>query len=164
MKTTSRTFNSRNDLPQRLRETMIPLLNQQLADTFDLYSQVKQAHWNVKGMHFSQLHLLFDDFARSLIEDVDLLAERVTALGGTALGTARMAAANSHLREFPVEIVEGKQVIDVLAERFAQYAATTRAAIVIAIEDGDQDTADLFIEISRALDKQLWFLEAHLQA
>jgi len=164
MKTTSHTFNTRNDLPQRLRDTMIPLLNQQLADTFDLYSQVKQAHWNVKGMYFSQLHLVFDDFASSLIEYVDLIAERVTALGGTALGTARMAAAHSRLREFPVEIVEGKQVIDVLAERFAQYAATTRAAIAIAAEDGDQDTADLFTEISRTLDKQLWFLEAHLQA
>lgn len=163
MNTALHTFATHNDLPKRLRDTLLPLLNQQLADTFDLYSQVKQAHWNVKGMHFIQLHLLFDTIASSLIEHVDLIAERATALGGTALGTARMAAANSQLPEYPAEIVEGKQVLEVLVQRFAYYAATSRAAITTASEHGDQATADLFTEVSRAVDKNLWFLEAHLQ-
>jgi starvation-inducible DNA-binding protein len=157
-------FATRNDLPGHLRATMITLLNQQLADTFDLYSQVKHAHWNVKGMHFMQLHLLFDDLAVKLIEYADAIAERATALGGMAFGTVRMASAHSTLPEFPAELVDGKQVLEVVAQRWAAYASTTRSAVGTAAEHGDQDTADLFTEISRTLDKQLWFVEAHLQA
>jgi starvation-inducible DNA-binding protein len=142
---------------------MITLLNQQLADTFDLYSQTKQAHWNVKGPNFYQLHLLFDEVAESLFEYVDLIAERLTALGGYAKGTARMAADASRLVEFPTGLTDGQQFVAVLAERLAQYGATTRAAINTAAEDGDQSTADLFTEVSRTVDKQFWFLEAHLQ-
>lgn len=163
MNTTLQTFATHNDLPERLRNTMLPLLNQQLADTLDLYSQVKQAHWTVKGMNFMQLHLLFDEIANTLVEHIDTIAERAMALGGTALGTARLAADNSHLPEYPIEIVDGKQVIQVLALRFANYAASTRAAIAMAGEHGDPTTADLFTGVSRSVDKQLWFLEAHLQ-
>lgn len=163
MNTKARIFETRNDIPHQVRATMVTLLNQQLADTFDLYSQIKQAHWNVKGMHFMQLHLLFDELAGDVLEYVDMLAERATALGGTALGTARLAAAHSRLPEFPLDLNTDKQFVAVMAERVANYAATTRAAIDSAAEHGDQDTADLFTEISRAIDKQLWFLEAHLQ-
>ncbi len=104
-------FATRNDIPQRTRSTMIALLNQQLADTFDLYSQTKQAHWNVKGVQFYQLHLLFDQVAESIFEYVDMIAERVTALGGYARGTARMAAADSRLTEFPPDLTEGRQLV-----------------------------------------------------
>lgn len=163
MHTSLKQFASRNDTPRDIRQTMITLLNQQLADTFDLYSQVKQAHWNVKGMHFVQLHLLFDELAKSLIEYIDLIAERVTALGGMVTGTIRMASTNSQLPEFPVEIVEGKQLLEVLAMRYGAYGSSSRAAIAKAADDGDQATADLFTEISRTIDKHLWFLDAHLQ-
>jgi starvation-inducible DNA-binding protein len=155
---------TRNDINHKVRITMVELLNRQLADTLDLYSQTKQAHWNVKGMHFMQLHLLFDQLAEGLIGYVDMIAERATALGGTAQGTVRMSAAESRLPEFPPNIVEDKQVVAILAERYAQYAATTREAIDLALEHEDEDTGDLFIEVSRAIDKDLWFLEAHLQA
>ena len=164
MATMVKAFETRNDMPHRTRETMITLLNQQLADTFDLYSQTKQAHWNVKGLAFYQLHLLFDEVADSIFEYVDMIAERVTALGGYATGTARMAASASRLAEFPTDLTDGRQFVAVLAERFAQYGASTRDAINIAAEDGDQSTSDLFTEISRTVDKQLWFLEAHLQS
>lgn len=156
-------FTTRNDLPQRVRTTIVALLNQQLADVFDLYSQTKQAHWNVKGMQFMQLHELFDSLAGMVLGYVDMIAERATALGGYAQGTARMAVQHSTLEEFPEQIVEGKQVVEVLAERYAQFAASTRAAIETALEHEDQDTADLMIEVSRDIDKALWFLEAHLQ-
>ncbi|MCA9908493.1 MAG: DNA starvation/stationary phase protection protein Dps [Anaerolineae bacterium] len=156
-------FTTRNDLPQRVRATMVDMLNQQLADVFDLYSQTKQAHWNVKGMQFMQLHELFDSLAGTVLGYVDMIAERATALGGYAQGTARMAAEHSTLEEFPEQIVEGKQVLEVLAERYAQFAASTRAAIETALEHEDQDTADLMIEVSRDIDKALWFIEAHLQ-
>ncbi|MCA9905170.1 MAG: DNA starvation/stationary phase protection protein Dps [Anaerolineae bacterium] len=156
-------FTTRNDLPQRVRATMVDMLNQQLADVFDLYSQTKQAHWNVKGMQFMQLHELFDSLAGTVLGYVDMIAERATALGGYAQGTARMAAEHSTLEAFPEQIVEGKQVLEVLAERYAQFAASTRAAIETALEHEDQDTADLMIEVSRDIDKALWFIEAHLQ-
>jgi starvation-inducible DNA-binding protein len=157
-------FPTHIDIPRDKREKLIELLNQQVADTFDLYSQTKQAHWNVKGPQFFQLHELFDTIAESVEEHLDMLAERVTALGGTAMGTARMAAAASRLPEYPLDAIDGMQHVAALVERFGNYAATSRKAIDLADEYGDADTVDLFTEISRAIDKHLWFLEAHLQA
>jgi starvation-inducible DNA-binding protein len=141
---------------------MVDLLNQQLANSFDLLSQTKQAHWNVKGEHFYQLHLLFDQAAEVLEDHVDELAERATALGGVAMGTARMAAANSELPEFP-DVFAGLRCVEALVDRWAQQAASVRRAIDEAEKAGDQGTMDLFTEIVRELDKYLWFLEAHLQ-
>jgi len=161
---TRRAFKTRIDLVAGAREKLIALLNQQLADTSDLYSQTKQAHWNVKGPQFSQLHELFDKLAHELEEDVDLIAERATALGGLALGTVRMSAAASRLPEASLDVVESVPTVEALAGRYASLAATTRAAIDAATEQGDMDTADLFTEVSRGLDKALWFLEAHVQA
>lgn len=152
------------DLPQKTRKTMIDLLNQQLADTFDLYSQLKQAHWNVKGAQFIALHELYDDLAAESLEHGDMIAERATALGGVAHGTTRMAAANTRLAEFPDGAIDSLDSVQALVERFAAYAESTRKAIDAAEEHMDMATADLFTEISRAVDKNLWFLEAHLQA
>jgi starvation-inducible DNA-binding protein len=160
----ARTFATRIDLPTPLREQVIVLLNQQLADTFDLHSQIKQAHWNVKGPQFIALHELFDKLADEVLDAVDLIAERATALGGTALGTARMAAGASRLPEYPSDAFPGPQAVAALAERFAALAKSTRAAIDKTDESGDATTSDLFTQISRGLDKNLWFLEAHLQA
>lgn len=152
------------DLDAETREQIVALLNQQLADTFDLYSQTKQAHWNVKGAQFFQLHELFDKLATELLDHVDTIAERSTTLGGTALGTARMAAAKSRLPEYSAEITGGRESVEALVQRYAELAATTRASIDRADELGDVDTSDLFTGVSRGLDKSLWFLEAHLQA
>ena len=155
-------FATKNDLAPNVREKAIALLNQHLADASDLYSQTKQAHWNVKGMQFYQLHELFDKLAEEVEEYIDLIAERATALGGTALGTARMAAEASRLPEYPGDAVDGRQHVEALTARFASLAKTSRAAIDAAAAFGDVDTSDLFTEVSRGLDKQLWFLEAHL--
>lgn len=152
-----------NDLNSETREQVIALLNQHLADTFDLYSQTKQAHWNVKGPNFFQLHELFDKLAADLLPSVDDLAERVTTLGGTALGTTRMAGAGSRLAEYSADVFQGEDSLKALIERYAALAATTRAAIDEADGLGDADSADLFTGVSRTLDKSLWFLEAHLQ-
>jgi len=158
-----RTFKTSIDLPAAVREPLNALLNQQLADTFDLQSQTKQAHWNVKGPYFIALHELFDELAEDLEEHIDTIAERVTALGGTALGTARLAASASRLAEYPLDIGDGQQHVAALAQRYAALAASSRAAIDAAGKLGDADTADLFTAVSRALDKALWFLEAHVQ-
>lgn len=154
---------TRIDIPEKTRDQITTMLNQQLADMFDLYSQTKQAHWNVKGPEFYQLHKLFDELAEEVLEDVDLLAERVTALGGVAMGTAHMAAQNSRLPEFPGRPVLAMACVEVLAVRYASLAETTRSAINIASERQDETTANLLQDISHQLDKSLWFLEAHLQ-
>jgi starvation-inducible DNA-binding protein len=158
-----RTFETAVDLSGATRVAMIGLLNQELADTSDLYSQTKQAHWNVKGIHFYQLHLLFDQLAEKREDEADELAERATELGGYALGTVRMAAAGSRLPEIPTGIDAGVDYVQALVERYGIHANAMRDAIDKADEAGDKDTADLFTEISRELDKDLWFLQAHLQ-
>lgn len=166
MTTTSKNppaFDTRIDLDAEVRKEAVALLNQQLADNADLYSQTKQAHWNVKGIHFMQLHLLFDQLAEIVQPFSDELAERATALGGYATGTVRMAAQASTLPEYPVEAVDGRQHLEAMRERWAAYAASTRAAIERCDELDDDTSEDLFTEISRSVDKALYFLEGHLQ-
>jgi starvation-inducible DNA-binding protein len=155
-------YTSRIDLSEQIRANVVTLLNRTLATTIDLQSQAKQAHWNVKGLDFLQLHELFDQLSGELIEFIDLLAERVTALAGVAMGTARVAASASVLPEYPLDAVNGLEHLTALADRYGAYAAHVRQAIDRATEYGDADTADLYTEISRAVDKRLWFLEAHL--
>ncbi len=166
MVTTAKTrlYPTQIDLPAEAREQLVELLNQSLADTLDLKTQVKQAHWNVKGMNFIALHEMFDTFAGTLENYVDMLAERVTALGGIARGTARIVAQTSSLPEYDLTAEDGRAHLQALAARYGQYAAAVRRNIDRTTELGDADTADLFTEISRQIDKDLWFIEAHLQA
>ena len=162
---TSRMFETRNDLDAASREKLVELLNARLADTFDLYGQLKQAHWNVKGSDFIQLHELYDAIAESVLGFVDEIAERATALGGFATGTVRMAAEASTLDEYPSDAISCEATLQVVADRLAAYGAALRQAIELTDSElGDLDTQDLFIEVSRAVDKHLWFVEAHLQA
>lgn len=158
-----RLFETRNDLDADTRVAMVERLNRSLADATDLMTQTKHAHWNVKGREFQQLHELFDEQAAILQEHMDLLAERATAIGGYAKGTTRMAAADTRVEEFPEDVVDGVDVVAELADRYAQHAERLREDIDAAAEAGDEDTADLYTELSREIDKQLWFLEAHLQ-
>lgn len=153
-----------NNLPTDARQRMAGLCNQHLANTADLYSQTKQAHWNVKGIHFEQFHVLFDKLALAIHPYEDMIAERATALGGTALGTVRMAAETSVLPEFPADVFDGHELLELVVDRWAAYGNAIREAISQAEEAKDMGTADLFTEISRVADKQLWFAEAHLQS
>ncbi|MBZ0294695.1 MAG: DNA starvation/stationary phase protection protein Dps [Anaerolineae bacterium] len=153
---------TRTDAANETGDAMMTLLNQHLADTFDLYSEVKQAHWNVKGMHFMQLHLLFDDLAQTLLEYVDSIAERLTALGGVAMGTTRMVAAQSQLPEFPSDIVRDQAVVELLVQRYESYGSTIHEAINMAAGYDDAESADLFTQIAATIAKQRWFLAAHL--
>jgi starvation-inducible DNA-binding protein len=152
------------DLAKGKREKLIAILNQSLADAADLKSQAKQAHWNVKGPNFIALHELFDRVATELDTHVDDLAERITTLGGTAMGTVRLAAENSSLAEYPHEISDGTAHVDALSSALADFAKKMRANIDKTDSLGDMDTADLYTGISRSVDKLLWFVEAHIQA
>lgn len=159
----TRMFETRIDLPPENRTKLVDLLNARLADITDLYTQDKQAHWNVKGSDFWQLHELYDELAAALLPFADLVAERTTALGGEAMGTVRMAASSSSLKEFPRDAYGGMDSIDALADRYAMLALKLRDSADKAEQLEDMDTNDLLIEVSREVDKQLWFLEAHLQ-
>jgi starvation-inducible DNA-binding protein len=154
---------TKNDLPKAKREKVIEILNQRLADAIDLKSQAKQAHWNVKGMSFIALHELFDQVATEIGTHVDNIAERITSLGGTALGTVRVAAQNSSLSEYPLEITEGSAHVEALSSVLADFGAKVRKDIDETANLGDADTADLLTEVSRSVDKLLWLVEAHIQ-
>ena len=157
-------YTTRIDIPEGTRSKTIQLLNSTLAAALDIWSQTKQAHWNVKGNHFYQYHLLFDDVAGVLYEHIDLIAERITVLGGVAHGTARNSGANSFLPEYPnTEKMSEEDHINAVADRLAAYAKHLREGMSKADEWGDLDTNDLYVEISRAVDKKLWFVEAHVQ-
>ncbi|HTD12838.1 MAG TPA: DNA starvation/stationary phase protection protein Dps [Steroidobacteraceae bacterium] len=157
-------FDTRNDLPAGKRTKVITVLNARLADAIDLSLQTKHAHWNVKGPNFIALHELFDKLAESVAEHIDELAERVTALGGTAHGTIAAVARATTLKPYPQEISEGLAHVEALSGALAAFGAKVRAAIDTTAELADADTADLFTGISRESDKYLWFLEAHLHA
>ena len=156
--------NTKIDISKDTREQMIGILNSRLADSLDLKSQAKQAHWNVKGMSFIALHELFDQAATEIEGFTDLIAERVTILGGTAEGTVRVAAEKSTLNQYPMEITDGRDHVDALSSALADFGKKVRANIDDADKAGDKDTADLFTQVSAGIDKLLWFVEAHIQA
>ena len=160
---TPRLFSTKNNLPAETRAELVDLLNRRLADCIDLQTQCKQAHWNVKGPSFIGLHKLFDDINSDVEEYVDLLAERVVQLGGVAEGTARCAAERSTLDEYPIHISEGPEHVDALSTALAAFGRVCREGIEQADEAGDADSADILTEISRGIDKWLWFVEAHQQ-
>jgi starvation-inducible DNA-binding protein len=157
-------YDTRNDLAAELRGRMVELLNGRLADAIDLGTQAKQAHWNVKGPNFIALHELFDQVAEHIEDHIDTLAERVTALGGTAHGTVAEVSRKTTLKPYPNDITEGVQHVDALSSAVADFGAKVRKAIDDSTRGADAGTADLFTGISREIDKDLWFLEAHLQA
>jgi starvation-inducible DNA-binding protein len=154
-------FQTKNDLPESVRAKMIELLNARLADAIDLQTQIKQAHWNVKGPNFIALHELFDKINETVEDYVDDIAERAVQLGGDAEGTARMVAKRSSLSEYPSNTMDGRGHVEALSSALAAFGKSVRKAID---DSDDLDTADLFTEISRGIDKWLWFVEAHLQA
>jgi starvation-inducible DNA-binding protein len=157
-------YKTKNDLPETMRAKAVELLNARLADCQDLQTQTKQAHWNVKGPNFIALHELFDKVNEEVEDYVDDIAERLVQLGGVAEGTVRMVAKRTSLPEYPLGASDGRSHVDALSTALAAFGKAARKAIVEANDLGDLDTADLFTEVSRGIDKWLWFVEAHLQA
>lgn len=156
-------YPTRLNLPPEVQIETIEMLNQTLATTIDLWMQAKCAHWNVKGMQFYSLHPLFDQMAAQFDAFADVLAERVAALGGVAEGSIQVAVVRSQVAAYPQTIRSGPEFVTALADRMAIYAQAVRLSIDMAEGLGEADTADLYTEISRAVDKVLWQLDAHLQ-
>jgi starvation-inducible DNA-binding protein len=156
-------YPTKNDLPEATRRQVVTLLNQRLADAIDLQTQCKQAHWNVKGASFIALHKLFDDINEDVEEYVDLIAERIVQLGGIAEGTVGIVAERSTLMDYPLGISAGNEHVAALSDALAAFGRAARLGIEEMSELGDADSADILTEISRGLDKWLWFVEAHQQ-
>jgi len=159
----ARVYATKNDLSEATRLEAIRLLNQRLADAIDLQTQSKQAHWNVKGPTFIALHKLFDDVNEDVEEYVDLLAERVVQLGGIAEGTVGVAAERSTLPDYPLALSNGAEHVAALSDALAAFARTVRIGIEEMNDLQDAGSADILTEISRGVDKWLWFVEAHQQ-
>jgi starvation-inducible DNA-binding protein len=157
-------FDTKNDLSPAVREKVIGLLNARLADCIDLQTQVKHAHWNVKGPNFIALHKLFDEINEAVQEYVDEIAERAVQLGGVAHGTVRTVAKRTTLAEYPASAVDGREHVEALSSALAAFGKSARAAIDESDNLRDLDTADIFTEVSRGIDKWLWFVEAHAQS
>jgi starvation-inducible DNA-binding protein len=159
----TRLFRTKNDLPAATRADVVRLLNHRLADSIDLQTMCKQAHWNVKGPQFIALHKLFDEVNGAVEEYVDLIAERITQLGGVAEGTARAVADRTALDEYPLTLSRGEDHVAALSSALAQFGRTARIGIEEMNELEDADSADILTEVSRGIDKWLWFVEAHGQ-
>lgn len=155
-------YKTKNDIPEKTRSMLVELLNARLADSVDLMHQAKEAHWNVKGPSFIALHKLFDEIVDSAEEYMDLIAERVVQLGGAAEGTVQVVAQRTTLTPYPVAVSAQRDHVEALSSALVAYGKSARRAIDESDELGDKDTADIFTEISRGVDKYLWFVEAHL--
>lgn len=151
---------SRNDLKDNAKATSIQVLQACLTDSIDLYNTTRQAHWNVKGLNFHGLHVMFEAFYTTMAVDIDDVAERLVQLGGTAIGISQHVAANTSLPPYPVDLKLGADHVAALTDRYAAVAKAVRAGIDETDEAGDADTADLLTGVSRNIDKALWMLEA----
>ena len=157
-------YPTKNTLPEKVRIQVADLLQVHLSNSIDLSTQAKQAHWNVKGPDFISLHELFDKIARNSSGYVDLIAERIVQLGAIADGTLKTVAKRTMLPAYPVHISAGHDHVNALSHTLASFGEQIRGAIRAVTEVTDTDTADLLTQISRDVDKHLWFVEAHVQA
>jgi len=163
MSVRNKTHVTRNNLQDNAKKVSIEALNARLADLIDLALITKQAHWNLKGPQFIGVHEMLDGFRTTLDDYVDTTAERAVQLGGTAYGTSQDVAKSSICTPYPTDIYRVADHISALIDRYGAVANAVRESIDVTDEAGDADTADLFTEVSRGLDKNLWFLEAHVQ-
>ena len=154
-------YKTRADIPDDVRIQVVELLNQSLADTIDLKSQILQAIWHVRGMNFYQFYLLFGEISEQLEEQTTLLVGRISALASTPLITVRIAAQCSQLSEFPFNAVTVEEILRSLAECVSLHGKSVRLGIVQANDLGDAVTAHIYTKISRTVDRHLWLLESH---
>ena len=162
-KKNSTSFVIPSHLSEKSRAKVAATLNERLADGLDLYSQIKVAHWNIKGPQFAALHPLFETFAIALATHTDIFAERAVTLGGTAFGTARHVAKTSRIPEYPQETSRDMEHVALIAERIDLYLVGLRESRGVAEAEGDTDTVDLFTTVITEFEKNGWFLHATLE-
>ena len=153
---------TRNSVGENAKNVSLTTLQALLTDSIDLYNATRQAHWNLKGTNFIGLHEMLEKFYNALNEQSDMLAERMVLLGGVANGTTQNLANTTRLPPYPADLLDSIGHVKELADRYAQVGKALRDGIDETDDAGDADTADLLTELSRAIDKNLWMLEAHL--
>ena len=163
-KINSKMYKTRVALSDEQKTKTVAVLQERLGDALDMYSQAKFAHWNVKGVNFYQLHLVFDSVADAVFPQIDQIAERLTQLGGVANGTVRQSAANSQIPEYDTSLTGGMEHVNALANALGCYAQALRAASDEIDEIGDEPTSDFFKQLVVETEEQLYFLESHLEA
>ena len=157
-------YQSPSHLPPEARAELATTLNARLADGLDLHSQIKVAHWNIKGPQFAALHPLFETFAVALANHNDTIAERAVTLGGKAYGTARHVAKSSTLPDYPQDTTRDLEHVKLLADRFDKFLVGVRESRSLAEKLGDTDTVDLFTQVVTEFEKNSWFLRASLDS
>ena len=134
-------------------------LQRLLADSYTLYLQTHNFHWNVTGPMFRDLHLMFEEHYTELAIAVDDIAERIRTLGVVAPGTYKQFAALSSIKE--VEgIPEAKEMVTILTKGHEQVVKTCRAALKLAQEAGDESSISLVSDRMRIHEKTAWMLRA----
>ena len=154
-------YRTANTLPEQIRSRSVDLLNRHLAAAIDLHAQVKQAHWNVRGPTFIAIHELFDKVADVVEEYSDKIAERAGTLGGIAEGTVQIAAERTFLEPYRLGVAHVAAHTEAVTSALASFGESARNAIDESDSFGDIDTSDLFTEVSRGIDYQLWLVESH---
>lgn len=157
-------YKSPSHLSESARQAVAASLNERLVDGLDLHSQIKVAHWNIKGPGFAALHPLFETFAIGLAAHNDAIAERAVTLGGKAFGTARHVAGNSRIPEYPPDVTRDLEHVKLLAERIEAHLVGLRASRGVAEAQADTDSADLLTAVIGEFEKHAWFLRASLDS
>ncbi|MDC8832180.1 Dps family protein [Alteromonas gilva] len=144
------------------REAIAAGLKKVLADSYTLYLQTHNFHWNVTGPQFRELHLMFEEHYTELATAVDDIAERIRTLGVAAPGTYKGFAELSAIEE--VEgVPEATEMVSLLTHGHEQVVKTCRAVLSIAQNADDESTAALVSDRMRVHEKTAWMLRAMLQ-
>jgi starvation-inducible DNA-binding protein len=157
-------YRTSNTLSEKIRFKSAELLNRHLAAAIDLHAQVKQAHWNVRGPAFIAVHELLDKVADVVEGYSDTIAERAATLGSTAEGTTQVAVKRSFLDRYELGVADEKAHLTAVTAALAAFGDSVRKGIDQAAACGDQDTSDVFTEVSRGIDYQTWLVESHLHS
>ncbi|MFM9937988.1 MAG: DNA starvation/stationary phase protection protein Dps [Hyphomicrobiaceae bacterium] len=152
---------TKNTLALDSRYASIEALNNIVAHMIDVALAAKHAHWNVRGPSFMSYHTLFDKAFTDLIEQIDSLGERATALGGIARGTVQTVAAATRFAPYPVLSTAEAEHVALLSTRLGELGHDLRQATIAASEHGDIVTADVLTDAGAAVDSLLWLIESH---
>lgn len=141
------------------RATVADVLKKLLADSYTLYLQTHNFHWNVTGVRFRDLHLMFEEHYTELATAVDEIAERIRSLGVFAPGTYQAFSQFSAIK--PVEnIPTAEEMVTILMQNHEQIVRTCRNALAAAEEAGDESSASLISDRMVIHEKTAWMLRA----
>jgi starvation-inducible DNA-binding protein len=141
------------------RSTIAEGLERLLADSYTLYLQTHNFHWNVTGPQFRELHLMFEEQYTELATAVDEIAERIRTLGEVAPGTYKAFARLSSIPEVD-GVPEASEMVKILNRGHEQVVKTCREALGPAQEAGDESSAALISDRMRIHEKTAWMLRA----